>query len=98
MSDTSQEDKETLSDSIVKCKIKSIMCVPLVSKSKTRGVIYVHSAKEPYGFRKDDLFLLTGLSYPAAVTLENALLYSKRKQAEEALKKARDELEGRRDL
>lgn len=93
MSDTSQEDADILSDSIVKCKIKSIMCVPLISKSKTRGVIYVHSAKEPYGFRKDDLFLLTGLSYPAAVTLENALLYSKRKQAEEALRKARDEME-----
>ena len=95
MSDTSQEDEENLSDSIVEYKIKSIMCVPLISKSKTRGVIYVHSAKEPYGFRKDDLFLLTGLSYPAAVTLENALLYSKRMQAEEALQKARDELEKR---
>ena len=95
MSDTSQEDEENLSDSILKSKIKSIMCVPLISKSKTRGVIYVHSVKEPYGFRKDDLFLLTGLSYPAAVTLENALLYSKRKQPEEALRKARDDLENR---
>ena len=32
MSDTSQEDEENLSDSIVKLKIKSIMCVPLISK------------------------------------------------------------------
>ena len=95
MSDTSQEDEENLSDSILKLKIKSIMCVPLISKSRIRGVIYAHSVKQPYGFRKDDLFLLTGLSYPAAVTLENALLYSKRKQAEEALRKARDELENR---
>ena len=95
MSDTSQEDEDNLSDSILKLKIKSIICVPLITKSKTRGVIYAHSVKEPYGFRKDDLFLLTGLSYPAAVTLENALLYSKRKQAEEALRKARDDLENR---
>jgi PAS domain S-box-containing protein len=95
MLDTSQEDEENLSDSILKSKIKSIMCVPLISKSKTRGVIYVHSVKEPYGFRKDDLFLLTGLSYPAAVTLENSLLYSKRKQAEEALQEAHDVLEER---
>ena len=95
MSDTSQEDAQTLSDSIVKLKIKSVMCVPLVSKSKVRGVIYVHSVKVRDGFRKDDLFLLTGISYPAAVTIENALLFSKQKQAEEALEKARDELEKR---
>ncbi|TET83297.1 MAG: PAS domain S-box protein [Desulfobacteraceae bacterium] len=95
ISDTSQEDEENLSDSIVKLKIKSIMCVPLISKSQTRGVIYVHSVRVPDGFRKDDLFLLTGLSYPAAVSLENALLYSKSKRAEEALQTARDELEER---
>jgi PAS domain S-box-containing protein len=95
MSDTSQEDARKLSDSIVKLKIKSIMCVPLVSKSKVRGVIYVHSIKVPDGFRKDDLFLLTGLSYPAAMSLENALLYSRRKQAEEALQKSREDLERR---
>jgi len=95
MSDTSQEDVNKLSDSIVRLSIKSIMCVPLVGKSKIRGAIYVHSTKVPDGFRKDDLFLLTGLSYPAAMSLENALLYSKRKQAEEALQKARHDLERR---
>ena len=97
MSDTSREEEKDLSDSIVKLAIKSIMCVPLISKSRTLGVIYVHSVKVPDGFRKDDLFLLTGLSYPAAVTLENALLYSKRKRTEEALEKARNELEKRVD-
>ncbi|UCF86206.1 MAG: PAS domain S-box protein, partial [Desulfobacteraceae bacterium] len=95
MSDTSREEEKNLSDSIVKLAIKSIMCVPLISKSKVLGVIYVHSVKVSDGFRKDDLFLLTGLSYPAAVTLENALLYSKRKRTEAALAKARDELEKR---
>ena len=93
MTDTRQEDKADLSDSIERMNIRSIMCVPLISKSKTRGVVYVDTLKKPSGFRKEDLTILTALSSPAAVAIENALLYSKTKRAEEALKKARDRLE-----
>ncbi|MCD6298554.1 MAG: response regulator [Deltaproteobacteria bacterium] len=92
MSDTSRENEENLSDSIALKRIKSIMCVPLISKSKIRGAIYVHSVNVPTGFEKDDLYFLTGLSSPAAVAIENALLYSERRQAEKELRKARDEL------
>jgi signal transduction histidine kinase/ActR/RegA family two-component response regulator len=57
-------------------KIKSVMCVPLISKSKIRGAIYVDSVSKPYGFRKEDLSLLSALSSPAAIAIENATLYS----------------------
>ena len=93
MPDTSLEDGHSLSDSIESMGVKSLMCVPLISKLGTRGVIYVQSVRTAHGFRKDDLFLLTGLSTPAALAIENALLHSERKQAEEALKKAHDNLE-----
>ncbi len=86
MSDTSQEDKAHLSDSIEMMGIKSIMCVPLITKSVVRGVIYVHSVRVPHGFRREDLFFLTALSSPAAVAVENALLLSKQRQAEKALR------------
>lgn len=95
MSDTSLADKADLSESIILMRIKSVMCVPLVSKSKTLGVIYAHSVAVAQGFRREDLFLLTALSTPAALAIENALLYSKTKQAEEALQKARSNLERR---
>ena len=88
MSDTSKEEREDLSDSIEMMRVKSIMCVPLIFKSEVRGAIYVHSVDVPYGFRKDDLLLLTGLSTPATVALENALLYSKSKGIEEALRRS----------
>ncbi len=55
-------------------KIKSVMCVPLISRSKIRGVIYVDTVNEPNGFRKDDLSLLTALSSPTAVVIESAIL------------------------
>ena len=75
MPDTSQERSEDLSDSME--QIRSVMCVPLISKSKVRGVIYVDSLSAPHGFRKEDLYLMTALSSPAAMAIENALLYSK---------------------
>lgn len=92
MADTSQEDRIDLSESIELKLIKSIMCVPLISKWQILGVVYVHSVSIPQGFEKDDLSLLTGLSSPVALAIQNALLYSQRKQAEEELAKAHEEL------
>jgi two-component system, NtrC family, sensor kinase len=77
MLDTLEEKEINLSESIRVSGIRSIMCVPLVSRSKVMGVIYVDSVNKPHGFRKEDLDLLTALSGPAAVAIENSLLYSK---------------------
>lgn len=93
MSDTSLAEETDLSESIVWMRIKSVMCVPLISKSDVHGVIYVHSRSIPYGFSKSDLQLLSALSSPAALAIENALLYATHRRAEEALEKARNELE-----
>ncbi|UCH08730.1 MAG: FHA domain-containing protein, partial [Deltaproteobacteria bacterium] len=80
MSDTSNMDKATLSNSIESMHIMSIMCVPLKYKDKIGGVIYVDSLGLVEGFRKDDLQLLTGLSNTAAIAIENARLYDALKQ------------------
>ena len=93
MSDTSLAEKTDLSESIIRMRIKSLMCVPLISKTDVHGVIYVHSTSVPHGFSMSDLQLLTALSSPAALAIENALLYATHKRAEEALQKARNELE-----
>jgi pSer/pThr/pTyr-binding forkhead associated (FHA) protein len=77
MLDTLEEKEINLSESIRVGGIRSIMCVPLISRSKVMGVIYVDSVNKPHGFRKEDLDLLTALSSPAAVAIENSLLYSK---------------------
>lgn len=93
MSDTSLAEETELSESIISMRIKSVMCVPLISKTDVHGVIYVHSTSVPHGFSMSDLQLLTALSSPAALAIENALLYATHKRAEEALQKARNELE-----
>jgi phosphoserine phosphatase RsbU/P len=74
MVDTNQENKADLSESMELMKIKSVMCVPLISRSKMRGVIYVDSLNKPHGFRKEDLSLLTALSIPAAYAIESATM------------------------
>jgi 3',5'-cyclic-nucleotide phosphodiesterase len=77
MLDTLEEKEINLSESIRVSGIRSIMCVPLISRSKVMGVIYVDSVHKPHGFRKEDLELLTALSSPAAVAIENSLLSAK---------------------
>ena len=72
--DTFGVPSEELSDSIELMRIKSALCVPMISRSQVRGAIYLDSIKEPYGFRKDDLILLTALGSSAAIAVENALL------------------------
>jgi signal transduction histidine kinase/ActR/RegA family two-component response regulator len=77
MSDTQTEKECDRSESMEIMRVRSVMCVPLISKSQIRGVLYVDSVNKPYGFRKEDLSLLSALSGPAAVAIENSLLYSK---------------------
>jgi hypothetical protein len=74
MLDTMTEDGAALSESMRAMEIRSVMCVPLVSKSEIIGVIYVDSVKKPHGFRKEDLDLLTALSSPAALAIENSVI------------------------
>ena len=80
MLDTADEEAVNLSESMKLMKVRSVMCVPLISRSKIRGVIYVDSVNKPHGFRKEDLDLLTALSSPAAVAIENSLLNGQGRQ------------------
>lgn len=84
------EDLEP-SRSMVLMNIRSVMCVPLVSRDKIRGVIYVDSLSKPFGFRKEDLSLLTAMSGSAAIAIENALLYANaEKMVEEKTRSLKD--------
>jgi hypothetical protein len=76
MLDTFSEDDVDLSESIKMMRIRSLLCVPLVSNAQIRGVMYFDSLREPHGFRREDLSLLSALSSPAAIAIENARLSS----------------------
>ena len=61
--------------------IKSVMCVPLISKDDIIGVIYTHSIKEPNGFRRDDLYMLVALSSYASIAIDNATQYAVKRKS-----------------
>jgi len=51
--------------------IESVMCTPLMARSDLKGVMYVDSRKNPFGFRKDDLSLFVELSRRIALYLDD---------------------------
>ena len=71
-----EEDVELL-ETLKLMKIGSVMCVPLISRSQMVGAIYVDSLNRPFGFRREDLSLLTAFASRAALAIENALLYAR---------------------
>ncbi len=76
MPDTHLEDEADRSVSMELMKVRSVLCVPLISRSKVKGVIYLDSVNSPFGFRNEDLSLIKALSIPAAVAIDQALLHS----------------------
>ena len=70
------EEVDEFADTWRIMNIGSVMCVPLMSKSQIWGAIYVDSVYKAYGFRVEDLDLLTALGSPIALAIENAFLRS----------------------
>jgi len=54
---------------------RNMLCVPVASNGETLGVLQVINKKRNGTFRRSDLRLLELLASPAAVALENMLLY-----------------------
>ena len=75
MSNTAYEPPQDYKNSTT-IRFGSIMCVPMISNLKIRGVIYVDSFSGAYAFRKDDLLMLNSLSGSVAGVLEKAALSS----------------------
>lgn len=74
ISDADTQQGEDVPDTLKLLNIKSVMCVPLLNRAKLVGVLYVDSIRKPYGFRGEDLHLLSAMSSPVAMAIENAPL------------------------
>jgi 3',5'-cyclic-nucleotide phosphodiesterase len=72
ISDADTQEGEDVPDTLKLLNIKSVMCVPLLNRAKLVGVLYVDSIRKPYGFRGEDLHLLSAMSSPMAMAIENA--------------------------
>jgi adenylate cyclase len=61
-----------LSESWETLRIRSVMCVPMRSRSRLCGLLYVEGLREHQAFREEDLLLLKGLSGLLALAIEAA--------------------------
>jgi signal transduction histidine kinase len=68
-------DTSGASKSIVRFKIKSLLCVPLKSKDDLLGVIYLDTTKTKNLFKHDDLLFLEAFANLAGIAIENAKNY-----------------------
>ncbi|PYT20749.1 MAG: hypothetical protein DMG57_41195 [Acidobacteria bacterium] len=74
ISDVQLDDAFRLRQSIVEQRVRTFMAVPLQTKERIIGLIYVDSPTLTRVFTKDDLNLLTVMANTAAVRIEHARL------------------------
>jgi len=72
-------------------KIEASLCLPLLSGNKLIGIIVLGSKISKEAYTKEDLELLSTLSYQAGIAIDNAILYQKVSDLSKNLQKKVDE-------
>jgi len=73
-------------------KPKSLLCTPIIHKDKVSGILYLENNITASAFTENHLGMLAILLPQIAISLENAKLFEKTKQAERALRNSHEEL------
>jgi PAS domain S-box-containing protein len=71
---------------------RSVLCLPLVRQGMLCGLLYLENTLAPHIFTPERARLLELLASQAAISLENANLYSAAKEAEEKIRQGEIEL------
>jgi sigma-B regulation protein RsbU (phosphoserine phosphatase) len=77
VSDATSDERFKSSDSIIRHKIRSAICTPLIYKDEILGTIYIDSKSRLISYGKDEMELLTSISGQAAVAIANAKLHAR---------------------
>jgi len=91
--DATEDSRFYLSESIQLDKLKSIICVPLLTKNRVLGAVYADTKSSEHYFREDDLYLLIAIARQLAVVIENNRLYNRLHEEVKTLReKIQDEI------
>jgi sigma-B regulation protein RsbU (phosphoserine phosphatase) len=74
-SDAQRDERLSTRLSVVDLRLRSILCVPLKSRDRVSGVVYVDNRLQAGIFSREDLDLLAAIASNAAIAIENARLY-----------------------
>jgi sigma-B regulation protein RsbU (phosphoserine phosphatase) len=92
-SDAQVDDRFSMRRSVMILGLRSILCVPIVTREQVLGVVYVDNRLQAGIFTQDHLELLTAIASSAAIAIENARLYQvavEKGRLERELQMARD--------
>ncbi|MBW4645450.1 MAG: AAA family ATPase [Goleter apudmare HA4340-LM2] len=78
---------------IIREQPKSLLCIPIINQNKMLGIIYLENNLTTGAFTRDRIELLKLLTTQAAISLENAILYTNLAEANENLEEYNHKLE-----
>lgn len=90
VNDAAKEGQFTWDPYVLKNKTKSMMCVPIIKQRKLTGILYLENNLATHVFTRHRVEVISILVAPAAISIENALLY---RSLEERVKARTQELE-----
>ncbi len=91
-SDAMQDVRFKKAESVIHHGIRTAMCLPLKTKIKILGIMYVDKKAALLSFTKEDLELLTAICSQAAVVIENAKLFDGLRAANREIKQKQAQL------
>ena len=91
LNEASREGNFTRDPYILKQKPQSVLCAPLINRGKLIGVIYLENKLTAGAFTPERLEVLNLLSSQAAISLENATLYSQLEEYSHSLEEKVEE-------
>ncbi len=75
LNDALNEDVFTQDEYIISRQPKSILCIPILSKSHLTGVLYLENLQTTLAFTQERVAILKLLASQSAIAIENAKLY-----------------------
>jgi PAS domain S-box-containing protein len=91
LDDASRQNEYSADPYILAKKPRSILCMPLVNQHRLAGVLYLENNLAPFAFSRGQRTALHILGSQAAISLENANLYSNLRQSQEQANRAERE-------
>lgn len=90
--DAASDPRLAKAESVIMFGMRSIMCVPILSKETAIGIVQVVNESNLAAFSEEDMYLLTVIASLAGVSIDNARLHEEQKVALDDLKKANEDL------
>ncbi len=88
LDDAARPNPFSSDDYLARSKARSVLCLPLVRQAQTVAVLYLENNLTSHAFSPDRIAILRVLASQAAISLENARLYSELRRSDMYLAEA----------